>query len=90
MRKGELMRNRFGESLGTCKGCCHLLYGGTRASRYYKCEVYGNTNSSATDWKISEQACGLKNFPYKGDRPIMELATPEKAEAEIEGQESLF
>lgn len=90
MRKGELMRNHFGESIGTCKGCCHLLYGGNRSKRYYKCEIYGNTHSEATDWKISEQACGMKNLPYKGDRPIVSLVTPEKGEPEIEGQVSLF
>jgi hypothetical protein len=40
-----------------CKSCVHLThYDYTR--RYYKCEIYGESNSAATDWRVNYPACG--------------------------------
>ena len=60
IRKGEAMRQIFGEVSDRCQWCIHLKqhsYG----RNYYKCELYGNTCCEATDWKKSERGCGMMN-----------------------------
>jgi hypothetical protein len=54
-----LMRKRYGNGNGICKDCPHLVkqrYNKT----YYKCLAYGDSSSTATDWRIHYIACGLK------------------------------
>lgn len=74
-RKGDLMRQEFGYSNGTCRDCKHLLKS-TYDKTYYKCAVYGSSRSESTDWKLSESACGLKDESkeyVKRFRPIVQL-----------------
>ncbi len=40
-----------------CKTCKHLTY--TLANKkFFKCLLYGNTASVATDWRCTQEACG--------------------------------
>ena len=91
-RKIDLMHLQFGvaeDPEATCKTCNHLsTY--TRSRKYYKCEVYGNTRSEASDWKTSNRACGMCNKPYNGN-PVIRLVKPlPKVEQPIDGQESIW
>jgi hypothetical protein len=45
----------------TCKNCCHLKKFCWRGKNYYKCQVYGISNSEATDWRLWYPACGAFN-----------------------------
>ena len=61
MKKCELMYARFGTEEGVCADCIHLV-GCVRGNKsLYKCEVYGETHSEASDWRKKWKACGLKN-----------------------------
>jgi hypothetical protein len=42
----------------TCKGCSHLIHQGHHDYVYIKCELYGNTMGSGTDWRQKWPACG--------------------------------
>lgn len=56
------MHRRFGTcGVLRCEGCNHLITDNSHKRRFRKCELYGNTFSSATDWKVSYQACGMYN-----------------------------
>ena len=57
-RKIDAMHKRFGTSNHLCKECNHLLKH-THQRTYYKCKAYGCSRSTATDWKVSNVACGL-------------------------------
>ena len=65
--KEQAMYHLFGRVEGKqCKECPHLIrkeYGRT----YYKCEMYGNSYSEATDWGCTYVACGL----IEGDHWLM-------------------
>lgn len=92
MTKIELMHSLFGTEQGfTCETCYHLRT--YKASRtYYKCNCYGNTRSSATDWKKSNPACGLWNQTYVGSDVIeyKKHMSRSKQETQMEGQMRLF
>lgn len=70
-----------------CKECknCQKFQKGNRS--VYKCLIYGNTDSEASDWKASYIACKKFNADYTGT-PIIELVKrqPKKKNEEIEGQ----
>lgn len=78
-RKIDLMHQMFGKTEQVCKSCDHFLLERYRDRVYRKCEVYGVTNSEASDWNASYQACGLFNkpYPYKGN-PIIRYVTPDR------------
>ena len=58
-RKKAIMYHLFGTTNSKkCKDCPHLFYK-VYDKRYYKCEIYGDSNSEATDWAKSWTACGL-------------------------------
>ena len=83
-----------------CKNCawlvCHM-----RDRAWYKCRVYGTSHSDATDWCLSNPACGMyteeetklpKDFRtvteiYKHKRYTYPVQHPR--EPEIEGQISM-
>lgn len=46
-----------GEPGATCGACAHLVVK-QFAGRYFKCALYGNTASAASDWRKSWPACG--------------------------------
>ena len=83
-QKAKRMYKRFGKITDgrRCKDCDNLIKVEHGNHRVYKCLVYGNTHSEASDWKISNTACGMFDKDYIG-RPIIELR--EKRE-QIEGQ----
>lgn len=59
LRKIDAMHSLFGKSPGKrCKDCPHL-FRRTYDRAYYKCDVYGDSCSVATDWAQSWEACGL-------------------------------
>ena len=90
IRKIELMHREFGASPGhKCQHCDNLIVR-HRDRRYYKCEVYGISNSEATDWRLSYDACGMFNKVWFGG-PIVRLVQPQQPETEnLEGQECIF
>ena len=59
-RKIAEMHKRFG-TCGTfrCKDCNHFISGEWHDRHYSKCELYGLSHSEATDWRVSNQACGM-------------------------------
>lgn len=58
-RKIEAMYSMFGVFSGkTCKDCPHLVEHRYRGKGYYKCRVYGDSASEATDWRLKWTACG--------------------------------
>ena len=87
MKKNELMYSIFGRGKGTCADCSHLRkYTANRT--YYKCDVYGLSNSEATDWRLKYPACGIIN-KFTSYEDVYKLAKEEKQEIP-EGQISLF
>lgn len=91
--KIERMYDLFGktEQLKKCESCDHLV--AERANRtYYKCEIYGLSDSEATDFRKSWAACGQYNRPWNGDIPVYKLYTgvSKKEDVQCEGQLSLF
>lgn len=91
-KKIDLMHGLFGlVEEHKCKDCEHLVaYKQSRT--WYKCEIYGDTRSSASDWCLRWIACGLYNKPYSG-KTIMEykkhMSRP-KEDIQCDGQISLF
>lgn len=61
------MYEMFGKVDGhRCVECCHLK-GGDETNVYFKCRLYGDSHSSATDWGKYWIACGAFNvlsLPY--------------------------
>ena len=61
-RKQEYMYAVYGISEGhTCALCTHLKHHWYHDKSYYKCEVYGDSSSEATDWRKKWTACGAYN-----------------------------
>lgn len=57
----EYMQRRFGKTdKGCCRECCHCLMKQVNGV-FYKCEVYGYSNSVATDFPVTFFGCGLFN-----------------------------
>jgi hypothetical protein len=91
LRKIDKMHQMFGEDKDhKCKDCCHLIREEYHGRNYFKCEVYGQSNSEATDWRLSYTACGLCNRPYDGDIEIYTIRDTQRQNEPLEGQMSLF
>lgn len=90
LRKIDLMHREFGFSPGhKCQYCDNLIVQEANR-RYYKCEVYGVTDSEASDWRLSYDACGMYNRVYNGN-PVIRMVRPWPVpESPLPGQESLF
>lgn len=73
----------------TCYECdnCIKITKGSR--QVYKCLVYGDTSSAASDWKASYIACRHFNKPCP-PIPVIKTAGRQQEAEEIEGQLSLF
>lgn len=90
VRKIEAMYKYYGRLSEHvhCKECTNFHRGRVGASVVSKCECYGMTHSEATDWKASNEACGLFNLSYSGT-PIIEIIRHSKREPvdeTLEGQ----
>lgn len=89
-KKIDRMYQYFGHGEGKCGDCSNLCTY-TASRTWYKCKVYGESNSEATDWAKKWQACGMKNKDPTGITPIVKLRESRKKEDEqCEGQISLF
>ena len=91
IRKIDLMHKLFGFGDGKCADCNHFRE--CRLSRtYFKCAVYGETSSEASDWRKSYIACGMKNREYKGNPVIGSVIRDARGnvEEQIAGQMTLF
>lgn len=56
----EYMQRRFGKTdKGICRDCCHSLKNQPTDRSFHKCEVYGDSNSAATDFPVTFFGCGL-------------------------------
>ena len=75
-RKIEAMHRLYGKDTGggICADCHHLIRCAAGKRSVYKCVLYGNTASEATDWRLRWQACMLINHdPEIEDwEPVME------------------
>lgn len=89
LRKIDLMHSLYGVIPSQkCKDCMHLKGG---VNEYRKCEIYGQTHSEATDFRLSYTACGMFNREWDGDIPVVRMNNGVKKEEEqIPGQMSLF
>ena len=86
-RKIDAMHHYYGYGSGLCESCPHFeekLYG----RKYFKCTVYGDTSSEATDWRKSYVACGLINKPFPKDeiRIIKRITHERDPEEQLPGQ----
>lgn len=70
----------------TCYECRNCIKTRKGSRQVYKCLIYGNTNSEATDWKASYIACKAFNQDPP-ERPLIETGiSRKKGNTEIEGQ----
>jgi len=61
------MHSMFGKRDGSiCRDCTNLLGYSYFGKKYYKCDIYGVSHSTATDWKLKWQACGHFDKPKDG------------------------
>ena len=91
--KIEKMHYLFGKSDGKCKNCEHYSTFKYHDKSYRKCEVYGITQSEASDWKAGYGACGLfpnKENPYGRNIIELRIGAEKKTEEQIDGQMTLF
>lgn len=91
--KIELMHRIFGKNEKLCCIECSHFKRKTYGSRTYrKCEVYGDSNSTGTDWKASYIACGLAPWKAYTGRQIAELARAKRKskDDDIPGQMKMF
>lgn len=91
LKKIDLMHEMFGKADGKCADCTNLIsHLGTGRRRWFKCMIYGDTNSSASDWRQSYDACGMKDkLPANGMKAVIQLKH-KKPETVCEGQISMF
>ena len=83
-QKIKQMHKMFGAGEGRCRDCDNLICY-TRDRNYYKCSVYGLSCSEATDWRVSNPACGMKNKEYDGN-PVYKTIDHNRPEEQIGGQ----
>lgn len=92
LRKIELMYFFFGidKERRQCKECNHFHRYMYHDKYYRKCEIYGETNSEASDWAGKYTACGKFNKKYNGEWKVINYVKRccgEKSQEEpIEGQ----
>ena len=84
--KAERMYSLFGHIAGEkCRDCSNFLKYKYHDRNIQKCEIYGDTRSSASDWTGKTDACGMFNRDYIG-RPVIEYAPRYKPQEKIDGQ----
>lgn len=89
----EAMYDLFGKVRARCKECNHLHRYTYHDRNYYKCEIYGESNSEATDWRCGWIACGAFRMVVPNRNIYKMLAHKPKVDVESEqviGQISLF
>jgi hypothetical protein len=75
-------------SLHKCKDCSNFNKYRYRGKDYKKCSVYGESNSEATDWNNSFEACSMFNCEFVGNTLIDVLRHQCKVlpEEQLQGQ----
>ena len=86
-KKIKLMHKYFGASKGKCGECSNLSRSCCGRRTLYKCKVYGDTSSEATDWARSWPACEMLNQEYSG--PPMMGASIGRSAPQLEPEEPL-
>lgn len=92
MKKIDLMYATFGvdPQCRRCKDCPCLVRVTPTSRAYYKCSVYGESSSEATDWTGKWMACGRFGKPLEpGENPVSYIVkgcTRKPAEGLIPGQ----
>lgn len=92
MKKIDLMHAAFGIDLKCrrCKDCPCLVRVMPTSRTYYKCTVYGESSSEATDWAGKWTACGRFGKPLEpGEHTVLYMAkgsTRKPAEGPLPGQ----
>lgn len=91
MRKISAMYRLSGGTDPThqCVECCNCKRFQRGSRKVYKCMLYGNTDSEASDWNAMSTACKLFNMQH---RPLPEAAReiPPDEDGAIAGQMSIF
>ena len=84
------MHKEFGRDyINKCGDCCNLS-SYSQGRKWYKCDRYGDSRSTATDWALSWPACGKFNIPLGKERPLIEYVKMcIDQNLELEGQMSL-
>ena len=92
MKKIDLMHATFGvdPKCRRCKDCPCLVRVTPTSREYYKCSVYGESNSEATDWPGKWLACGRFGKPLApGENTVLHQAkgsARKSTEAPLPGQ----
>lgn len=97
-RKITAMHREYGKDIAhKCADCPNLCIHAAMSSTgrtHYKCRVYGESFSEATDWTKRWKACGMYGHPAsKGDTPLFERLKHAKRKADVEpldGQISMW
>lgn len=78
VNKDALMKKLYGICPGEkCEDCSHLHRYLYHDRYYFKCDVYGETNSEASDWRKGYEACGLHNAETT-EHDIIRLVKPDR------------
>lgn len=90
-RKIDAMHRRFGiTDMLHCRSCCHCIKVRPTDRQFYKCELYGDTNSESTDWRVGFLACGMFDRPVDMERwvPVIDEIkhAPKPPDPPLEGQ----
>lgn len=88
LRKIDAMHHYYGHGCGKCESCPHFMYKGIYDNHYFKCRVYGDSASEATDWRKSYDACGLIDKPFPADeiRIVERIIITRRDDTPIDGQ----
>lgn len=89
-RKITAMHEMYGYSNNQCANCKHFKTYNWRGRNYFKCAIYGDSNSEATDWRKSYIACGLFNKDTNEKKIYKILQHSPKKEEQIVGQISII
>lgn len=89
-RKIDAMWQRFGGGPADkqCRDCRNCVRNTPTDRHYWKCLMYGDTNSEATDWRLKWPACGCFDRD-SGETPVLDQLKRQprrSVRAECEGQ----
>jgi hypothetical protein len=88
-RKIDAMHQYYGYGDGCCQDCPHFVEK-LWDRKYFKCKVYGDSNSEATDWRKGYVACGLIDMPFpEGERRVVDRIVYHKETEQLPGQISI-
>lgn len=92
-RKIADMHRKYGKNTAhRCADCPNLCIYATSSYTRHKCNAYGDSCSSATDWAKKWAACGLYGKTLEADHVplIKQLTKTKQQEKPIDGQIGFF